>query len=120
MATAIGPEFSLGNVIYPVPAGFDWSQDQDVLADAVRETHAAIRWHQLAAQGMMALDCVCADPLAHRDLLLSGYTALLAVLRPEQGLPTSMWERMPVARQFLTYVSSFLAAVFVLELGPLV
>lgn len=117
MADAIpllsSPLFCLGGTFYPVDPGFDWSSDKDVLIDAVRQTHEALRTHHIATltPDRSWLDCECVDPADHRDLLVSGHAWLVdLVLTLEPGAmrsPRRAW-RLPVNAMFLRAVQALL------------
>lgn len=106
--------FCLGGTIYPVAPTFDWASDLDVLVDAVRDTHAAIRNHQLAllTPTRSWLDCECRDVAAHGRQLIEGHVALIAVLTAL--LPG--WQGKPAAQRRAPLVSQFLSSVHVLAL----
>jgi hypothetical protein len=101
------PEFCLGSTIYPINPAFDWSGDDDVLADAVRETHVAIRVHHYAIVADFPLVCVCSDPKLHRDQLMAGYLDLLGHMSPTRGTVPQVWHRLPIGQVFLRATAVF-------------
>ena len=108
------PEFSLGGIMYPVDHNFDWSNDKDVLVDAVRQTHEAMRMHHLATitPDRDWLDCTCIDLSDHRDLLAAGHALLVAtVLRLEPEAPVKRAQQLPVASLFLRAVQAVMLLV---------
>ena len=117
------PLFALGGNIYPVDPPFDWTHDSDVLVDAIRQTHEAIRWHAIAAaqDDRSWFLCECADVVAHRDLLVLGHAALLeVVLRSEPDAPVTRSRQLPVTAMFLRTVQSVALLVTALGLQDLV
>lgn len=112
---ARSPLFCLGGNIYPVNPEFDWSSDKDVLVDAVRETHEAMRFHHWATltPNRRWLECECVDPADHRDLLILGHAMMVdLVLSLDPEAPKKRAWRMPVNALFLRVMQSFAAFAF--------
>ena len=112
------PLFALGSDIYPVDPEFDWSEDSDVLTDAIRHTHLAIRLHGYAkhADDRSWFACDCVDLDAHIGLLSMGLSLLygqLLRLHPEAPRAESFRRRAPVA------VGTFLRSVHVFVLAAI-
>lgn len=108
------PEFCLGGTIYPVDYDFDWSHDKDVLLEAVRDTHVAMRMHHFATltPDRDWLRCECTDVAAHRDLLLAGHAALVdTVLTLSPEAPRKSAWRMPLNAQWLRMVNGFVTLI---------
>ena len=114
------PEFTLGGTMYPVDPSFDWSHDKDVLVDAVRQTHEAMRMHHFATltPDRDWLDCECVDPAEHRDLLRRGHALLVdTVLTLEPEVVQQRARSLPVMKSFLAMVQGA-AFIFLMDALP--
>ena len=108
------PLFCLGGTIYPVDRSFDWSHDRDVLVDAIRETHQAMRMHNLAALcgDRSWLTCECFDVAEHRDRLIEGHAALLdTVLTFEPEVVQQRARSLPVMQLFMRSIQTVVVAL---------
>lgn len=112
------PLFALGGTIYPVPE--QWPGDPSDLADAVRETHVAIRMHHQAdrSPGFFILcECSLADGGPgvgdHLRRLTAGYLALMSQLPTE--VPAPLLRRLPVAAPWLRAAVALGALAVALE-----
>lgn len=107
LAVFESPVFCLGNTIYPVDPEFDWTHDADVLMDAIRQTHVAMRMHTIAIRtpDRSWLACGCTDVARCRDLLVQGHALLLgSALTLEPDAAKTHARDMPVMSMFLRMV----------------
>ena len=117
------PLFCLGGNLYPVDASFDWSSDRDVLVDAIRETHVAMRHHHFATltPDRDWLDCECVDPADHRDLLVMGHFALVnRALSMEPDVGVKRGRSLPFNGIFLRVVQAVAFLVGTVSIDALV
>lgn len=124
MYNGIEPLFALGGTIYPHDPSFDWSRDVDVLTDAVRETHVALRFHHIACLTPERdwLQCECADPAAHATQLMAGHLSLVNILTrllPDVAHRASSRWRLPVNGYFIRTFNSILVTLTSFHLLPM-
>lgn len=117
------PQFCLGGTMYPVDNEFDWTGDEDVLIDAIRETHIAARTHHLATltPDSSWLQCPCPDKATHARELLQGHFSLLnRVLIMDKQVVSHRPKELPVMNLFMRLTQAFGAVALVTKMLPLI